>query len=704
MHLKKALSLLLCGTLILSLSACGSSKTEETVEEATDEVVVETVLENSIAFSDGEFSDTTFTGTVTAVDGEVITLSVATVDGSAVDMIGGMTGGQPDGDMGSSDKPDGDAPSGDKPDGDAPSGDKPDGDAPSGGMDGGQGGGPGGDAPSGDKPDGDAPSGDMDGGQCGGPGGDAPDGNAPGGQPELPEGETDGTHEAPTDMEFETVTVTLTIADESVLQNSDGSAAALTDIEEGSFLTVDLDSDGNLLSVTLTDMENNMEIGMGGPGGGTSGVDSYDAVQEYTQDAEVTGGEFISTGTDENAIHIYDSASVALSDISVTRTSDDSTGGDNSIFYGVGAALLVSDDGTAYIDGGTFLTDAAGGAGIFAYGTGTAYVADTDITTNQDTSGGIHVAGGGTLYAWDLNVETNGESSAAIRSDRGSGTIVVDGGSYTSNGTGSPAVYCTADISVNGADLTATSSEAVCIEGLNTLRLYDCNLTGAIQDNSQNECNWNIIVYQSMSGDSEVGNGTFSMIGGSLTAQNGGMFYTTNTECTFYISDVDITYADENDFFLRCTGNVNQRGWGSAGNNGSQCNFTADSQSMEGDVLYDSISELDFYMTNASTLTGAFTDDESCAGNGGSGYCNVYISSDSEWIVTGDSVITALYNEGSIVDEDGNAVTIIGTDGTVYVEGASSYTITVYSYEASADLSGAATGDTFADHEVDRAL
>ena len=48
------------------------------------------------------------------------------------------------------------------------------------------------------------------------------------------------------------------------------------------------------------------------------------------------------------------------------------------------------------------------------------------------------MAGGGTLYAWDLDVETSGESSAAIRSDCGSGTMVVDGGSYTSNGVGSP--------------------------------------------------------------------------------------------------------------------------------------------------------------------------------------------------------------------------------------------------------------------------
>ena len=280
--------------------------------------------------------------------------------------------------------------------------------------------------------------------------------------------------------------------------------------------------------------------------------------------------------------------------------------------------------------------------------------------------------------------------------------MVVDGGSYTSTGTGSPAVYCTADISVNDADLTAEGSEGICLEGKNSLRLYDCDLTGNMSDDDQDDCSWNVILYQRMSGDSEEGEGTFQMTGGSLTAENGGMFYTTNTESTFYLSDVDITPADDSEFFLRCTGNNNQRGWGESGSNGADCNFTAASQKMEGDIIYDSISNLDFYMTDNSTLTGAFADDESCAGNGGDGTCNAYISSDSTWIVTGDSTLTSLANEGTIKDADGNSVTIKGTDGTVYVQGTSSYTITVGSYSTSADMSGAASADSFSDHAVDK--
>ena len=505
---------------------------------------------------------------------------------------------------------------------------------------------------------------------------------APGGEaPEKPDGEAPDSNGQAPDSAGQTEEITL------------------DDIKEGDVVAITLDDDGNAATITVQSMD--MGGGQGGPGGQASGVDSYDAANEYSSDETVSDTTLESTGTDENAALVSNGAEVTFSNDAISRTSSDSQGGDNSSFYGVGAAVLAT-DGTAYVKGSTVTTDSKGGAGLFAYGDGTVYAADTDITTQQDTSGGIHAAGGGKLYAWDLNVETKGESSAAIRSDRGGGTMVVDGGTYTSNGVGSPAVYCTADIAVNNAELTANGSEAVCIEGLNSLRLYNSNLTGNMSDDEQNDTTWTVILYQSMSGDSEVGNSTFQMDGGTITSKNGGLFYTTNTECTITLKDVDITYNDDNEFFLQCTGNNNQRGWGQSGANGSDCNFTADSQDMKGNVIWDSISDLDFYMTNGSTLEGAFVNDESNAGNGGDGYCNVVIDKDSTWTVTGDSTITSLSNAGTITDADGKTVSIVGTDGTTYVEGDSDYTITVGSYQDSADTSASTTVDDWSSYEVER--
>lgn len=439
----------------------------------------------------------------------------------------------------------------------------------------------------------------------------------------------------------------------------------------------------------------------GGPGGASSGVSDYSAVNKLTTDAVLDGQTITSTGTDENAVNVSEGANVTVKNSTVSRESSDSTGGDNSSFYGVGSALLCT-NGVLNVVKDTITTNAAGGAGVFAYGVGTANVADTTITTSQDTSGGIHVAGGGTLHAWNVTAETSGESSAAIRSDRGGGTMVVDGGTYTSNGKGSPAIYSTADISVHDAKLTANGSEAICIEGLNTIRLYDCDLTGNMKDDSQNDCTWNVILYQSMSGDSQVGNSTFEMQGGSLTAKNGGMFYTTNTESTFTLKNVDITNADDSEFFLKCTGNSNQRGWGTSGSNGADCLFTAISQKMNGDIIWDSISQLDLYMTEGSSLKGAVVQDESCAGNGGNGYSSIYIDKDSTWTVTGDSTVTNLYNAGTIQDADGKTVTIKNSSGKVYVKGSSSYTITVENYSTTADMSGASSVSKWSDYAVDQ--
>lgn len=482
----------------------------------------------------------------------------------------------------------------------------------------------------------------------------------------------------------------------------DSPMLTVADITIGTEVVVETDENCNAVSIALsTGNTDGMPDRMDMPGGMQSGVDSYSAATEFTADAVETNGNYISDSKDENAVHVYDSADVTLESAAITRTSDNSTGGDASSFYGVGAAALVT-DGNLTVSNSAISTDAAGGAGVFAYGNGTAYVMNTAIDTLRDTSGGVHVAGGGKLYAWDLTVETNGESSAAIRSDRGSGTMVIDGGSYTSNGVGSPAIYSAADITVNNAELVSTGSEAICIEGLNTIRLFDCDLSGNMQDLSQNDCTWNVILYQSMSGDSEIGNSTFEMVGGSLQAGNGGMFYTTNTESTFVLSGVDIGYSEDSEFFLKCTGNANQRGWGMSGNNGADCHFTGVGQAMQGNVIWDSISCLDYYITSNSTFTGAVIKDETNAGSGGNGYCSVYIDADSTWTVTADSLLTNLYCEGNIVDADGNAVSIVGVDGTVYVEGASPIVITVETYSNTADLSGASVPDSWQDFAVDK--
>lgn len=226
-----------------------------------------------------------------------------------------------------------------------------------------------------EKPDGEVPYGN------GSPSGDSSsdnnsDGNTP---PEMPDDEAPSGNAPGGDMATST-------------------DASLTDIQVGDTIQVTFDDDGTVTAIVIS----NGNAGGGAPGqpggGNSGGVESYDAVSEYTTDADVDGETFESTGTDENAIHVYDGADVTLNNITVTRSSEESSGGDNSSFYGVGAAILTT-DGQTTITNSTITTDADGAAGAFAYGDGTVYISDSTIKTTGNTAGGIHAAGGGTLYA-----------------------------------------------------------------------------------------------------------------------------------------------------------------------------------------------------------------------------------------------------------------------------------------------------------------
>ena len=216
---------------------------------------------------------------------------------------------------------------------------------------------------------------------------------------------------------------------------------------------------------------------------------SYSAKTSITAATTQSGQTYTSTTSDENAILISTDATVVLTNPTVTKSGGPQNASDEYNFYGVNAAVLAM-GGTTSITGGTVTSTGVGGNGIFSYGGNggkntvagdgtTVYVCDTTIKTSANGSGGIMTTGGGTTIAKNLTITTTGQSSAPIRTDRGGGTVSVSGGTYTSSGLGSPAIYSTADITVEGASLTSNLSEGVCIEGQNSVVLNDCTLTAS---------------------------------------------------------------------------------------------------------------------------------------------------------------------------------------------------------------------------------
>lgn len=402
--------------------------------------------------------------------------------------------------------------------------------------------------------------------------------------------------------------------------------------------------------------------GFGGSGTVTQGT----SATTITEDGTYSSTSYSSTGDDENALRV-DGAAVTLDSVTVDKSAGSSSNTEDGDFYGQNAALLATNGANVTIKNATVNSSAQNGNGIFSYGAGTTVnVSDSTITTTADNSGGIQTTGGGTTNATNLTVNTSGNSAAAIRSDRGGGTVVVDKGTYTSNGYNSPAVYSTADITVSNATLTANNSEAFVIEGKNSIKLNNCDVSGnmsSTEGSSSDENVHNVMIYQSMSGDAEVGASEFDMTGGSLTGNNGDMFYITNTHSIINLSNVDITNKNADAYLMCVTGNSAARGWGKAGANGAQVEFTASNQTLNGDIAVDTVSTLNMTLTDSSDFTGTINIiDNAQNGTAVDNNAVVTIDSDSTWTLTGNCTVTSLENNGTI-NFNGHTITL--ADGTV---------------------------------------
>ena len=617
---EKLISIALSAAMAISLTACTPSAQADASIAETTQIT--------------EQAETSLTGKITAIEGNTVTLS-----------LGSLTKGQPGEGMDGQTPPDmSDSGSGQTPP-EAPSGS-------------------GGQTPP-EMPDGDSsqtppemPGNDQTPGENGG--------QTPPDKPDSGSAQAPGDGRMPGGMGFQESGETRTLDLSSAKITKNEQSVTVDDLAVDDILELTLDAGGTVEAAQVLSLQGQGGGMPGGNGGfgGSGEVTQGASANTISEDGSYTG-EFLSQGDDENALRV-DGADVTLKDITVKKTAGSSSNTEDGDFYGMNAALLATNGATVTIENAQVESSAQNGNGVFSYGEGTTVnISDSTITTTADNSGGIQTTGGGTTNASNLTVTTSGNSAAAIRSDRGGGTVHVDGGTYTSNGLNSPAVYSTADITVANALLTANSSEALVIEGQNSIALSDCTVSGAMTDRgtSSDENVHTVMIYQSMSGDAQVGTSTFTMEGGSLTGTAGDLFYVTNTHSVITLKGAALSNLDETGALLRVAGNSASHGWGAAGSNGAQVELTAQAQTLEGNILVDTISTLSLTLEDGSEFTGTVNIiDNAQNGTAVENNAVVTIGEGCTWTLTGDCAITSLTNKGTL---NLNGYTITLADGTV---------------------------------------
>jgi hypothetical protein len=246
-------------------------------------------------------------------------------------------------------------------------------------------------------------------------------------------------------------------------------------------------------------------------------------------------------------------------------------------------------------------------------------------------------------------IKTDGQSCAALATDRGEGEVHVKNsdintGVSKDSGRGSPLIYSTGNITAENTNGTAYVSQIACIEGKNSIELTDCDLTGYAQGNRQDGDTWvdlgGVFIYQSMSGDADVGTSTFTAKNSKLSIAEDSsvygeapMFHVTNTACVINLDNTELNFGSN--VFLEVS---SQNQWGNTGSNGGVAEVNTDNEKIDGNIIVDSISTLTWNMKNTE-FSGVINS---------TGNTTVNVEGGSTWTLTGDSSVSDLTLSGNI--------------------------------------------------------
>ena len=252
---------------------------------------------------------------------------------------------------------------------------------------------------------------------------------------------------------------------------------------------------------------------------------------------------------------------------------------------------------------------------------------------------GVRTESGGTLAVVGGTVATTARGAVGVVAD--GGTVTLTGTAVSTAGESAPAVHARGKVTATGSTLSAAAAEAVVVEGANSATFTQCTLAG-------NRDSGVLMFRPDRPGT--AGRAHFTLTGGVLTTGRGPVFQVTNVTATIQLTDAAVS--------ARGGVLVNAAGgrWGQRGHNGGHVTLKAVHQQLLGDLRCDPISTIDATLAGGTTLTGAV------AG------ASLTIAGDSRWVVTGDSIVKALVDDGGVTGE--RVANIVGNGHTVRYDAA----------------------------------
>lgn len=366
------------------------------------------------------------------------------------------------------------------------------------------------------------------------------------------------------------------------------------------------------------------------------------ATKQYSSGTNTLTGETLSSSTQYYNVVQVSGGTLTMTDCTLSKTGSGSSG-DNSSFYGnnssiyAGAASSTNYQSTTAASGAkiiinncTVTSSAQGANAVIATNGATVEIDGITITNNSSVSRGLHATYGGIIKASNVNITTNEATSSTIATDRGGGTVTVNGGTATANGSKSAVIYSTGTMSATDLVGTSAKGEIAVIEGDNSIAMTNCTMTSGSSERG-------LLMMQSGSGDASGVNPEMTITGTSLTMTDTSaplLEVATCVNATCTLDNCTMTVPSGILMYVMADSQ-----WSTSGATG---NLTLANGTYAGTVKYDS------------------------------GYtANVTVNSGATWNLTSNTSICELVNNGTI-NKNGYTLTYtsLSGDGTINEESA----------------------------------
>lgn len=392
---------------------------------------------------------------------------------------------------------------------------------------------------------------------------------------------------------------------------------------------------------------------------------------EFKEEETIENRTYETFKKDKSVVLAKDEANITILNSKINKKDGDNTDVNNSKHYGINATLLVKNGAIATIKNTTISSEANGANAVFATGErieedeketvfSRIYLQDSEIKTMKDSARGLMCTYNGYIEAENINISTIGKKSSALAINKGGGVIKTENSYFNTTGDESPIIHAMGDINIENSSGKAKSAQMILLEGESKVDLTNSTLEGLGKGTSESKNNAGILIYQTSSGEAEIGtavlnskNSILKITEGSDYYKEAPLFFITNTTSIINLENNLLQYGSG--ILLRVAGTDE---WGKTASNGGIVTLNAVNQKLTGNIEVDDISTIKISLTQGSSLEGAINSEKTGR------KVELIIDKTSKLKLTKDTFVTSLETEDKTyanIDFNGYKLYVKGT-------------------------------------------